>query len=283
MDGDTFERIRRLASRLMGIALLDRHREPLGRRGRRAGLNTRDDWAELLDAVEAGGAEAVQRLAGLVTVRHTGFFRHPEHFTLAARHARAAARHRGRARLWCAATATGEEAWSLALALLEASGADDPPATVLATDLHAASLAEAEQAEYAPTALAALGAGRGTRWTAPVAGGQRLRLRLAPAVRRLVVFQPLNLAAEAWPVTGPFDVIFCRNVLMYLGADHRYAVLERLASLLAADGLLLLDPAEHPGPAAHWYSSLGAGAYVRRRGLPASRRGGRRRPAEIMP
>ena len=83
---------------------------------------------------------------------------------------------------------------------------------------------------------------------------RRRRWSIAPAVRRLVEFRALNLVGAAWPVEGPFDVIFCRNVLMYLEACHRYAVLERMASLLAPDGLLMLDPAEHLGKAAHLFT-----------------------------
>ena len=91
------------------------------------------------------------------------------------------------------------------------------------------------------------------------------RWSVAPAVRRLVEFRSLNLVGAAWPVEGPFDVIFCRNVLMYLEACHRYAVLERLASLLLPDGLLMIDPTEYLGKAGHLFTP-DADAVYRRRG-----------------
>jgi chemotaxis protein methyltransferase CheR len=93
------------------------------------------------------------------------------------------------------------------------------------------------------------------------------RWRIAPAPRRFVEFRALNLTDLVWPVQGPFDVIFCRNVLMYLEACHRYAVLERMASLLAPDGVLMLDPAEHLGQAAHLFPHGTKGIY-RPRSLP---------------
>jgi chemotaxis protein methyltransferase CheR len=96
-------------------------------------------------------------------------------------------------------------------------------------------------------------------------GSDGRRWRIAPAARRLVEFRALNLAEVAWAVEGPFDVIFCRNVLMYLEACHRYAVLERLASLLAPEGLLMLDPTEHPGRAGHLFAGGSDGVYERRR------------------
>ena len=75
----------------------------------------------------------------------------------------------------------------------------------------------------------------------------------------------MNLADVLWPVEGPFDVVFCRNVLMYLEACHRYAVVERLASVLAPDGLLILDPTEHLGKAGHLFTPGADGVYSRRR------------------
>ena len=75
------------------------------------------------------------------------------------------------------------------------------------------------------------------------------RWSVTPAVRRFVEFCEVNLAERSWPVEGPFDVIFCRNVLMYLEASRRHAVLERMASLLAPEGLLIVDPTEHLGKA----------------------------------
>ena len=68
-----------------------------------------------------------------------------------------------------------------------------------------------------------------------------------------MTFRALNLTDLEWPPAGLFDVVFCRNVLMYLEAGHRYSVLERLASVLAPDGRLILDPAEHLGKAAHLF------------------------------
>ena len=86
-------------------------------------------------------------------------------------------------------------------------------------------------------------------------------------VRRLVEFSALNLVDVTWQnIEGPFDVIFCRNVLMYLETSYRYAVAERLASLLAPDGLLILDPTEHLGKASHFFVPSAADAvYSRRR------------------
>ena len=255
-----FERARRLALGLAGIELFDRHRELLQRRSDR--LIGQDSLDALLDAAEDGDTDARRRLIELLTTNFTGFFRHPWHFHLAAEHALWAVHRCGSARLWSAAAATGEEPYSLAMAVIDVFRRDDPAVTILATDIDEAALAVAREAEYADAGLAALEPAQQARFVGePAGGGSR---RLVPAVRRLVELRRMNLADLVWPLDGIFDVVFCRNVLMYLEAGHRYAVLERIASMLEPGGLLLLDPSEHLGGAAELFVEGGNGAYTRR-------------------
>ena len=209
----------------------------------------------------------------LVTTKFTGFFRHPWHFEVAARHAVEAARRRGRAKLWAAAAATGEEPYSLAAALIEAFRGDEPSATILATDINEETLAVARQGQYGEAALGALTPDQRARFFNQSTG--KTCWHLAPEVQRLVEFRALNLIDPVWPIEGPFDVVFCRNVLMYLEQGCRRAVLERMASLLAPDGLLILDPVENLGPAGHLFASWKNGIYSPRSISPASARVGR--------
>lgn len=149
------------------------------------------------------------------------------------------------------------------MALLEVFRRDDPPAGILATDIDVEALAVAQRGEYGEPALRALEPRRRARFLAESGKGS---WTVVPAVRRLVEFRAVNLAGVAWDVEGPFDVVFCRNVLMYLEACHRYSVLERMASLLSPNGLLILDPAEHLGKAAHLFTGGAGGVYSRPRG-----------------
>jgi chemotaxis protein methyltransferase CheR len=211
-----------------------------------------------LNAVENGEPAAQQQFLCLLTTKFTGFFRQGNHFQIAASHARRIALRNGSSRLWSAAAATGEEAYSLAMALLEVFERDEPPASILATDIDVDALDFARRGEYREAALRGLEPARRKRFFRETAGGN---WAIAPGARRLVKFQPLNLTSLSWSVEGPFDVIFCRNVLMYLETCHRYAVLERIASLLAPDGLLMLDPAEHPGKAGHLFTPGADGVF----------------------
>jgi chemotaxis protein methyltransferase CheR len=262
LSTEQFDRVRRLALGLAGIELVERHRELLERRSRRlvhaggAGLDL------LLAAAEKGDSTAVQSLLRLVTTKFTGFFRHPSHFEIAAQHALEAARQRGRARLWSAGAATGEEPYSLGMKLIEAFQSDEPPVSILATDVDVAALEAARGGQYRRTSLNGVDPARRRRFFDDHPDSRHWNI--VPAVRHLVEFRELNLANAAWSIQGPFDVIFCRNVLMYLEASHRYSALERFASLLAPDGLLLLDPAEHLGQAAHLFTASKDAVYFPR-------------------
>jgi chemotaxis protein methyltransferase CheR len=259
---EQFDRARRLALRLAGIELLPRHRELLDRRSGELGTGDEGGLDALLGQVEAGDGPARRRLLGLLTTKFTGFFRHPRHFDLAAEQALWAVHRRGTARLWSAATATGEEAYSLAMALIEVFGRDDPPATILATDVDADALETARRGEYGEACLGGLPPDRRARFGAPSPGSSG-RWALAPAVRRLVEFRAFNLIDRDWRVEAPFDVVLCRNVLMYLETRHRDEVIERIADRMTPGGLLILDPAEQPRRAMELFQTCERGVFMR--------------------
>src|SRR5664279_1496276 len=100
LTSEQFDRTRKLALRLAGIELFDRHRELLAARSRRLRISPNAGIEALLGAAEDGDPLASRQLIGLVTTNFTGFFRHPRHFELAAEHVLWAAQHRGQARLW---------------------------------------------------------------------------------------------------------------------------------------------------------------------------------------
>jgi len=259
LTGDQFDRTRILALRLAGIELFDRHRDFVWQRMRRAGVGNASAIDALLSAAEQGVPEAERQFIGLTATRFTGFFRHPWHFDIAAEHALWAAQRRGRAQFWSAAASTGEEPYSLAMALVEIFGSDNPPATILATDIDESALGIAQGGEYGEPVLRAIDDVRRQRFF--VATNVPGRWRVGPAVRRLVEFRAVNLAAATWQLAPPFDVIFCRNVLMYLETARREAALERMASLLLPGGTLILDPAEHVGSVRHLFTAGTNGVY----------------------
>jgi chemotaxis protein methyltransferase CheR len=261
ITNEQFDRVRSLSLSLAGIQLSERHRELLVSRCRRLKIEDPASLIELLGAAEKGDGPARQRLIGLFTTSHTGFFRNPGHFAIAGDHALRAIHKRGRARLWSAAAATGEEPYSLAIALMDAALRDDPPVTILATDINSQVLEFAKRGEYSEVSLRSLDTGQRARFFSESSGSGNWRI--SRTAGRLIEFRELNLNSEIWPVDGPFDVVLCRNLLMYLDTHHRHLVLQRMASLIAPDGLLILDPAEHLGKSSHLFGSGSDGVYPR--------------------
>ena len=262
-----FDRARQLALRLAGIELYDRHRKILSRRSQRFGIADPVALEALLDAADGGDEQAGRRLVCLITTNFTGFFRHPHHFSAAAEHALRACRERGQARIWSAAASTGEEPYSIALSLIEAFGRPDPPVTILATDIDEDALDVARRAEYDAKSLSTIDGRARDEHFRPLP--EPSRWLVADTVRRLVEFRRVNLIDQDWPDDGPFDVIFSRNVLMYLEAGRRESVTRRLASRLSPGGLLIVDPAEHLGRSGSLFVHRSAGIFSLR---PTERR-----------
>ena len=200
-----------------------------------------DEAAYLSHATTEDGAGVVEQeaLANLLRVGETRFFRHRAHVAalrervLPERVAAARAQRRP-LRAWSAGCATGEEAWTLAMLAHEATGGAN--FQVLATDLSERALAQAERARYATSRLTDVPPALRARWFTDD-GAVRDELRA------FVRFSPHNLLAPA-RYAGGFDVILCRNVLIYFDAVRRGEVIERLCDALTDGGVLFLGYAE---------------------------------------
>jgi chemotaxis protein methyltransferase CheR len=193
------------------------------------------------------------RLIDTIATNETEFFRQPDQWRFLReeifpswRAQAQAGRRARRARIWSAACATGEEPWSLAMALLEAfpSGWD---VRVLATDLSTRALDRAERGTYPPDRAAQIPPGllQAYMLDASDEGGEGA-FKAGPEIRALVEYARVNLVGGGWP-RGPFDLVFCRNVLIYFEPDTRARVVDRLLDLLLPDGYLFLGHAEALG------------------------------------
>ncbi len=239
-----FDTIRALVREHIGVALGPNKRAlvvgRLARRVRELGLDSFDAYAERL---RAGDRAELDELVAAVTTHVTEFFRQSEQFPRLAEAVREAARTRT-ARLWSAGCSTGEEAWSMAIVAMEAVESLGPgrraAVRILATDVSTHSLESAVEGVYDARELAAVSPARRERWFERLEGN---RWRVGEALRRPVTFARHNLVGE-WPMQGPFDAVFCRNVLIYFDEAARRDVLERFHRKLAPGGLLFLGASE---------------------------------------
>jgi chemotaxis protein methyltransferase CheR len=244
---DEFRRIAAFLRDRAGIALPDSKRQlvfaRLGKRLRHLGLA---DFGAYLALVEAPrGTEELAEMISALTTNVTSFFREKHHFDLLRSEVLppllAAARQGARVRLWSAGCSSGEEAYCLAMTVLEL----DPAAAgrdirILATDIDRAILARARAGHYGAEDIATLPAAARDRWFMPAPGG---RHAVRPELAALISFRELNLIGD-WPMRGPFDVIFCRNVAIYLDRAGQDRIWAGFAGCLTAGGLLCIGHSE---------------------------------------
>jgi chemotaxis protein methyltransferase CheR len=257
-----------LAKRLAGIDLGE-HKRPLvearlGKRLRALNLDL-DAYAKL---VQRDGAEQVLFIDCLTT-NHTAWLREAGHFDdLSRRVLPALAAARGRLqrpslRIWCAAASTGEEPYGIAMTLARTLGdLDRWDAAVLATDISTRALAKARAGVYDEERVSAVTDADRRIALEPCPKAGPGHWRVTDRLRALVHFARLNLM-EDWPIRGPFDVIFCRNVMIYFDRETQSRLVNRLAGLLAPGGTLYVGHSESLSAIQHPLRTAGPATYVR--------------------
>ena len=204
-------------------------------------------------------------LFNALTTNHTAWLREPAHFDDLSRRVLPAIRAKGdnRLRIWCAAASTGEEPYSIALTIARFAGESLSrwDASVLCTDLSTKALTAARQGVYSSERIAPLGIDDRHLALEATDGPPATTWRVRPALRGLLHFARLNLMDE-WPMKGPFDVIFCRNVMIYFSRDTQERLVNRMAKLLAPGGTLYVGHSESLSAIRHPLSTRGPAIYV---------------------
>ena len=262
-----FRRISALAYRAIGINLqLGKEglvRSRLSKRLRELGLSSFDAYLEHIES-EAGRPELAQMVDALTTNK-TDFFREIEHFHFLREHVLPALTRdgRGRLRIWSAACSSGEEPYSIAMLLREElPSLDRMDVRILATDISARVLARARDGEYGEATLAPVSQALLRKYFTPLGPASSQRYRASDGLRSLVRFARLNLIGP-WPMRGPFDVIFCRNVMIYFDKATQERLVARFWELLAPGGYLLVGHSESLTSLAHDFRYLRPAVYVK--------------------
>jgi chemotaxis protein methyltransferase CheR len=213
--------------------------------------------------------EDVQACFDLLATNVTSFFRERQPFEYLEREfyptlaqASSVSSNR-RLRMWSAACATGPEAYSIVMhALKHVPALAEWDFKVLATDLASAALRTADEAVYPAKLVADLPRDMLHRYFQRGVGAMAGMVRVADHVRQHVTIRQLNLI-DHWPMTGPFDVIFCRNVMIYFDRETRERLVNRMYELLRPGGLLAIGSAETLMGLATKFHSVKASVYVK--------------------
>lgn len=260
-DAD-FERVRALIYRHAGISLAPAKRDMVySRLARRLRATGKATFAAYLDSVEKGHAAEWEHFVNSLTTNLTSFFREEHHFPILAEHLRTLAA-RGPLRLWCSASSTGEEAYSIAMTVVEALGNNAAQVSILASDLDTNVLATAQRGVYAAEKVERVSPERVRRFFVKGTGAQAGTVSVVPELKRMIEFRRINLLEAAWPVKSPLDAIFCRNVMIYFDKETQYRILSRFVPLLQPDGLLFAGHSESFMHAADLFRSKGKTVYA---------------------
>jgi chemotaxis protein methyltransferase CheR len=239
-----FERVRGLIYKRAGISLADSKQEMvysrLARRLRATGIGS---FAKYLDDLEAGRlGEEWESFTNALTTNLTSFFREAHHFPLLAEHIK---NKREPLTIWCSAASTGEEPYSIAMTVCEAFNTLTPNCQIIATDIDTNVLAHGAQGVYTMDRLDKMLPERQRRFFQKGKGDREGMARVRPELRNMITFKQLNLLADSWPISGQFDVIFCRNVMIYFDKATQRKILSRFVPLMKPDALLFAGHSEN--------------------------------------
>lgn len=243
-----FERVRQLIYQRAGISLHAGKQamvySRLSRRLRDTGRNSFGQYLQWLENASGGEAEREwQEFINALTTNLTSFFREEHHFPVL--NAELKARQNGAKplRIWCNAASTGEEPYSLAMTAVEALGSTRG-VEIVASDIDTKVLATASRAVYSAEARG-LSQERLKAHFLRGTGANAGSIRVKPELVKMIDYRTHNLMDTRWSLGEPFDIVFCRNVMIYFDAPTQRKVLERIHQVIKPKGLLFVGHSEN--------------------------------------
>lgn len=241
-----FERVRELIYQRAGISLhAGKQAMVYSRLSRRLRETSHRSFAAYLQWLQANtgasGENEWQEFINCLTTNLTSFFREDHHFhalvdDLKARSGKAL-------RIWCSAASTGEEPYSIAMTVAEALGGQ-AQVKIVASDIDTKVLATAQRGVYDVDSRG-LSPERLHRHFLRGKGGNAGFIRVKPELARMIEFRPFNLMSRSWSLGEPFDIIFCRNVMIYFDNPTQRQVLQQMHGVLKPQGLLYVGHSEN--------------------------------------
>jgi len=269
-----FERVRELIHQRAGISLhAGKQAMVYSRLSRRLRETSHRSFASYLQWLQSNmgpsGEAEWQEFVNCLTTNLTSFFREDHHFQALVDDLKAAAgRSAGKPlRIWCSAASTGEEPYSIAITVLEALGAGTA-ARIVASDIDTKVLATAQRGVYDSDARG-LSPERLQRHFLRGKGANAGFMRVKPELAKLIEFRPFNLMSRQWTGPGPaglgepFDIIFCRNVMIYFDNPTQRQVLQQMHGVLKPGGLLYVGHSENFTEARDLFQLRGKTIYQR--------------------
>lgn len=259
---EDFRFLSRLANAHTGIVLTEQKRDMvygrLVRRLRALGLESFHAYCKFLESDE--GQSEIDHLINAITTNLTSFFRESHHFAhLSEQLKQMAATGARRLRIWSAGCSSGMEPYSIAMTVREAiPDIDKWDAKILATDIDTNILHTAQNGIYTIKDVGSVP----EKFDKYIQSVDRERVQMSHDLKKMISFRPLNLM-ENWPMKGPFDVIFCRNVFIYFDKETKAGLVKKYADLLKPSGWLYIGHSENLSGLTDRFELLGRTIYRR--------------------
>jgi chemotaxis protein methyltransferase CheR len=248
-----YQTVKSLIYQYAGIALTDFKQVMVqGRLNKRMRKLAIDSYGEYLDYLQDPlNAAEITQFINVLTTNKTDFFRESHHFEFLAKTAfpvlekRAEATGEKRIRIWCSASSTGEEPYTLAMSVREYFGAAYGwDVKILASDIDTEVLKAAEAGVYHPDRVSELDPGLLKKYFDRAAKSPDAEYVAKPTLKELLTFRRLNLHDSQWPINTVFDIIFCRNVMIYFDAPSQTRIISHFGEYLRKDGYLMIGHSE---------------------------------------
>ncbi len=258
-DAD-FTRIKALIYKKAGISLHEgKHAMVYSRVSRRLRDTGHNSFKAYLDWLEQHDGPEWQEFINALTTNLTAFFREQHHFGVLQE--MLAARRTHNWRIWCSAASTGEESYSIAMTATEALGGSGN-FSLVNSDIDTKVLATAARGVYKAEGVKGLSPERLQRYFMRGKGANAGFMRVKPDLQKHMEFMSVNLIQEL-PFREPFDVVFCRNVMIYFDATTQRQVLERIHRVMKPGGMLFVGHAENFSDARSLFTLRGKTVYER--------------------
>ncbi|MDX1925993.1 MAG: CheR family methyltransferase [Pirellulaceae bacterium] len=265
-----FKTVQKLIFDLAGISLSNSKQVMVhGRLAKRVRHLNLSSYSEYIDIVASGkDPDETTKFINALTTNKTDFFREKHHFDFLTTNVFPAIRERANAgrpeklRIWCSASSTGEEPYTIAITVREFFGINSNwDIRILASDIDTDVLAKASAGVYDAERLADVPLHIRQNYFTRESRSEDSRYTVKPVLRDLITFRRINLQEAPWQINTQFDIIFCRNVMIYFNAETQKILIERFAEKLDPDGHLIIGHSESLFGISNRFKPLGETIY----------------------
>lgn len=258
---EDFHHIRSLIYRVAGISLAPSKKDLVySRLARRLRIRGIDSFSAYIRLLESGDLEEREEFINALTTNMTSFFREAHHFPILSKHL-ASIPKSNPVNIWTCASSSGEEPYSIAMTVVEYFNSFNAPVRILATDIDTNVLEKARRGVYPLDQLKKIPPDQLKRFFLKGEGKNAGFAKVRPELQQLITFRRFNLLDQQWGIREKFDVIFCRNVMIYFDKNTQYEILKKMRPCLQPHGLFFAGHSESFHHAADLFRVCGKTVY----------------------